>query len=212
MAPWIILIKKINRLHAAIGRNTGNERTHLGRDTGVEAEVPEAASVLDAIQIPAFLCRQTDLLVAAGATGKPVNVKKGQFLSPSDVAPLIAKVASTGNGNILVTERGSTFGYGNLVVDMRAIPAVADFGVPVVFDATHAVQLPGGLGSRSGGEREFAPVLARAAIAAGCHGVFMEVHPNPDTALCDGPNMIPLNQVEKLLRHLKRIFEVTHES
>ena len=147
-----------------------------------------AAEVLDVLQIPAFLCRQTDLLVAAGNTGKPVNVKKGQFLAPHDVGPLVQKVLDTGNRNIWLTERGASFGYNNLVVDMRSLIVMAQTGCPVVFDATHSVQLPGGLGQSSGGERRFVGTLARAAVAAGAHGVFLEVHPQPDKALCDGPN------------------------
>lgn len=167
-----------------------------------------AAEVLDVLQIPAFLCRQTDLLTAAGNTGKPVNVKKGQFLAPHDVGPLVQKVLDTGNQNIWLTERGSTFGYNNLVVDMRSMTVMAQTGCPVVFDATHSVQLPGGLGGSSGGDRRFVPPLARAAVAAGAHGVFLEVHPRPDKALCDGPNSLPLDSVENLLRQLKNIYQL----
>ncbi len=167
-----------------------------------------AAEVLDVLQIPAFLCRQTDLLVAAGNTGKPVNVKKGQFLAPHDVGPLVQKVLDTGNRNIWLTERGASFGYNNLVVDMRSLTVMAQTGCPVVFDATHSVQLPGGLGQSSGGERRFVGTLARAAVAAGAHGVFLEVHPQPDKALCDGPNTLPLDEVEGLLRQLKSIYQL----
>jgi 2-dehydro-3-deoxyphosphooctonate aldolase (KDO 8-P synthase) len=168
-------------------------------------DVEPAAEVLDVLQIPAFLCRQTDLLTAAGRSGKPVNVKKGQFLAPWDLRNVVDKIASTGNRRILLTERGASFGYNNLVVDFRSIPILQGTGCPVIFDATHSIQLPGGQGDRSGGQREFAPVLARAAVAAGADGVFMEVHPNPDEALCDGPNALPLDSLEPLLRQLKAI-------
>jgi len=164
-----------------------------------------AAQVLNVLQIPAFLCRQTDLLVAAGRTMKPVNVKKGQFMAPHDVGPILGKVRSTGNQQVWLTERGSSFGYNNLVVDMRSIAVMRSFGVPVVFDATHSVQLPGGLGTASGGDRAHAPALARAAVAAGADAVFMETHPDPDHALCDGPNSLPLNEIGPLLRQLKAI-------
>ncbi len=170
-------------------------------------EVGPASDVLDALQIPAFLSRQTDLIVAAGKTGKPVNIKKGQFLSPWEMGNAVEKFISTGNKNLLLTERGSSFGYNNLVVDMRAIPVMKSFGCPVIFDMTHSVQLPGGMGTASGGQREFAPVLARAAVAAGADGVFLETHPDPGKALCDGPNMIPLGEVEGLLTALKKIHE-----
>jgi len=168
-------------------------------------EVDKAAEVLDVIQIPAFLCRQTDLLLAAAGTGLPVNIKKGQFLSPAEMGQAINKVASRGNRNILLTERGTFFGYNNLVVDFRSIPIMGRFGFPVIFDATHSVQLPGGSGTSSGGQREFVTYLARAAVAAGASGVFMEVHPNPDSALCDGPNSLPLDRVRPLLALLKEI-------
>ena len=161
------------------------------------------AEVVDVLQIPAFLCRQTDLLVAAAATGRVVNVKKGQFLAPWDMANVVAKVTATGNLNVLVTERGASFGYNTLVSDMRALPILArTTGAPVIFDATHSVQQPGGKGTSSGGEREFVPVLARAAVAVGVAGVFIETHQDPDQALSDGPNMIPLKQLESLLRRL----------
>jgi 2-dehydro-3-deoxyphosphooctonate aldolase (KDO 8-P synthase) len=177
-------------------------------DVHAADEVAAAAEVLDVIQIPAFLCRQTDLLLAAAATGKPVNVKKGQFLAPWDVAQVVAKIASTGNRRVLLTERGVTFGYNNLVVDFRAIAILQQTGCPVVFDATHSVQLPGGAGQSSGGQREFAPLLARAAVAAGAEGVFMEVHPDPDRALCDGPNSLRLDMLPPLLAQLKAIREL----
>ena len=161
------------------------------------------AEVVDVLQIPAFLCRQTDLLVAAAATGRVVNVKKGQFLAPWDMANVVGKVTAAGNVNVLVTERGASFGYNTLVSDMRALPILArTTGAPVIFDATHSVQQPGGKGTSSGGEREFVPVLARAAVAVGVAGVFIETHQDPDQALSDGPNMIPLKQLESLLRRL----------
>ena len=165
------------------------------------------AEVADILQIPAFLCRQTDLLVAAAKTGKIVNIKKGQFLAPEQMKPLIKKVEDSGNSNILVTDRGTSFGYNNLVTDFRAIPIMQEFGYPVVFDATHSVQLPGANGSSSGGDRRFVPVLAKAAMAAGADVLFFEVHPEPDKALCDGPNMIPLDKAEELFKTCKNIFE-----
>ena len=162
----------------------------------------EAAQAVDVLQIPAFLCRQTDLLLAAGATGKVVNVKKGQFLAPWDMKNVAAKVTSTGNPNVMVTERGASFGYNTLVSDMRALPIMAQIGCPVVFDATHSVQQPGGQGTTSGGQREFVPVLARAAVAVGVAAVFMETHPDPDKAPSDGPNMVPMSQFEALVAEL----------
>ncbi len=168
-------------------------------------EAEEAAGVLDMVQIPAFLCRQTDLIIAAAKTGRPVNVKKGQFLAPADVRNIIDKVHSTGNNDLIITERGVTFGYNNLVVDMRSIPIMQGFGVPVVYDATHSVQLPGGQGTCSGGERAFIETLARAAVSAGCNAVFMEVHEDPDSAPCDGPNMLPL---ERFALVAKRLMEL----
>ena len=177
-------------------------------DVHAVTEVAAAAEVLDVIQIPAFLCRQTDLLLAVAATGKPVNVKKGQFLAPWDVANVVEKIVSSGNRRVLVTERGVMLGYNNLVVDFRAIPMVQQTGCPVVFDATHSVQLPGGAGQSSGGQRQFAPVLARAAVAAGADAVFMEVHPDPERALCDGPNSLRLEMLPPLLAQLKTIHEL----
>ena len=159
-----------------------------------------AAEAVDVIQIPAFLCRQTDLLVAAGETGAAVNVKKGQFLAPWDMKNVAAKIAGTGNTRILLTERGASFGYNTLVSDMRSLPVMAETGYPVVFDATHSVQQPGGLGNSSGGDRRFAPVLARAALAVGCAAVFMETHPDPDQAPSDGPNMVALRDMPDVLR------------
>ena len=160
------------------------------------------AEVVDILQIPAFLCRQTDLLLAAGETGKPINIKKGQFLAPWDMKNAAAKVASTGNEQILLCERGTSFGYNTLVVDMRALPIMARTGYPVVFDATHAVAQPGGLGDRSGGEREFAPVLARAAAAVGVAAMFIETHQDPDRAPCEGPTMLPLESLPAILEQL----------
>jgi 2-dehydro-3-deoxyphosphooctonate aldolase (KDO 8-P synthase) len=171
-------------------------------------EVEPASQVLDALQIPAFLCRQTDLILSASRTGKPVNIKKGQFLSPGDVKNIIHKFTSTGNQNLFITERGTFFGYNNLVVDFRGIPIMRSLGYPVIFDITHSLQLPGGQGSCSGGQREFAEPIARAAGAVGVDGLFMEVHPEPDKALCDGPNMIKLNDAEKVLSTVKVIDEL----
>ncbi len=161
-----------------------------------------AAEAVDLLQIPAFLCRQTDLLVAAAATGRPVNVKKGQFLAPWDMKNVVAKITDSGNPNVLVTERGASFGYNTLVSDMRSLPIMARNGAPVIFDATHSVQQPGGQGSSTGGEREFVPVLSRAAVAVGVAGVFIETHDNPAQAFSDGPNQVPLNRMEELLREL----------
>ena len=168
-------------------------------------EIEKAARVLDVIQIPAFLCRQTDLLVAAAGTGLPINIKKGQFLSPWDMERAVGKVRASGNHDLFLTERGTTFGYNNLIVDIRSIAVMKGFGFPVIFDATHSAQLPGGAGTRSGGQREFVGHLSRAAVAAGADGLFLEIHPNPDFALCDGPNSLPLNQVRPLLALLKEI-------
>jgi 2-dehydro-3-deoxyphosphooctonate aldolase (KDO 8-P synthase) len=164
-----------------------------------------AATSVDVLQIPAFLCRQTDLLVAAAHTGKPVNVKKGQFLAPWDMKNVVAKLIGAGNPNILVTERGVSFGYNTLISDMRALPILAEMGAPVIFDATHSVQQPGGQGTASGGERRFVPVLARAAVAVGVAGIFIETHPDPDRAPSDGPNMLPLASLEPLLKELIEI-------
>ena len=169
------------------------------------SEISEAARVLDILQIPAFLCRQTDLIVEAARSGKVVNIKKGQFLAPWDMANVVEKVLSAGNRNILITERGTMFGYNNLVVDFRGLMIMRQSGCPVIFDATHSVQLPGGAGGSSGGQREYAPVLARAAVAAGVDGIFFEVHPDPDRARCDGPNSLKINTVHQLLSRLKSI-------
>ncbi len=180
-------------------------------DIHLPEQAAAAGKILDLIQIPAFLARQTDIVVAAGETGKPVNVKKPQFASPRDLINVIEKIRSTGNTNILLTERGSCFGYNTLVVDMTSIPEMAKLGCPVIMDATHSVQRPGGLGTSTGGNREYIPVLARAAVAAGCDGVFMEVHPNPDKALCDGPSQFPLRAVEDLIKTLLRIQSAIRE-
>lgn len=168
------------------------------------AQCAPVAEAVDVLQIPAFLCRQTDLLLAAGHTGRAINVKKGQFLAPWDMRNVAAKIASTGNERILLTERGASFGYNTLVSDLRALPIMAQTGYPVVFDATHSVQQPGGQGTASGGQREFAPILARAALAVGCAALFIECHPDPDNAPSDGPNMIPLAQMPTLLARLQQ--------
>ncbi len=174
-------------------------------DIHLPAQAQEAAEVLDVIQLPAFLCRQTDLILAACNTGRPVNIKKGQFLSPADCRNIINKAKSTGNLDIAITERGTSFGYNNLVVDFRGFPIISGMDVPVIFDATHSIQLPGGAGASSSGERQFVPPLSKAAIAAGAHGLFMETHPEPDKALCDGPNSMPLDQMKALLTTLLKI-------
>ncbi len=207
---------KANRTSAASARGIGLDAAlpifaDLRAQTGlpVLTDVHEAeqcarvAEVVDILQIPAFLCRQTDLLVAAARTGRPINVKKGQFLAPWDMSNVIAKITAAGNRDVLVTERGASFGYNTLVSDMRALPILRrETGAPVIFDATHSVQQPGGQGSTSGGEREFVPVLARAAVAVGVAGVFIETHQDPDRAPSDGPNMVPLREMEQLLRTL----------
>jgi 2-dehydro-3-deoxyphosphooctonate aldolase (KDO 8-P synthase) len=174
-------------------------------DIHCQKEISSAAEVLDIIQIPAFLCRQTDIVVSVAKTGKVVNIKKGQFLAPWDISPIIKKVESAGNKNILITERGVSFGYNNLVSDLRSLKIMRDFGYPVIYDATHSLQLPGGKGNSSSGQREFVSGLSRAAAAFGCDGLFLEVHPDPDKALCDGPNMIDLKELDKLLSQVKKI-------
>lgn len=171
------------------------------------SEIEKAVEVLDVIQIPAFLSRQTDLILEAARTRLPLNIKKGQFLSPWDMQQVVLKATSTGNTNILLTERGTFFGYHNLVVDMRSIMVMKDFGYPVVFDATHGVQLPGGRGTSSGGQREFVAPLAKAAVAAGADGIFLEIHPDPDSALSDGPNSLPFEHVESLVAVLKKVHQ-----
>jgi len=174
-------------------------------------QVEAASAVLDVLQIPAFLCRQTDLLVAAAGSGRAINLKKGQFVAPWDMANAVNKIRASGNKNLMLCERGFALGYNNLVVDMRALPVMRSMGCPVIFDATHSVQLPGGAGTSSGGQREFIPPLARAAVAAGLDGIFMEVHPRPEKALCDGPNSMPLNRVESLLETLLKIHALVSE-
>ena len=185
----------------------------IGRDFSVPVmsdvhavgEVSEASDALDAVQIPAFLCRQTDLLIEAGSCGKPVNIKKGQFMAPWDMVNAVEKVMSTGNSQVLLTERGACFGYNNLVVDMRSLHVMRETGCPVVFDGTHSVQLPGGQGKSSGRQREYVPLLSRAAVAAGCDALFLEVHDNPDAARCDGPNMLALARLRPLLLAVREI-------
>jgi len=207
---------KANRTSGSAARGVGlaqalpifaEIRSSLGlpvlTDVHEAAQCAEAAQAVDILQIPAFLCRQTDLLLAAAATGKVVNVKKGQFLAPWEMANVVAKITGGGNPNVLVTERGASFGYNTLVSDMRALPIMAETtGAPVIFDATHSVQQPGGKGTSSGGQREFVPVLARAAVAVGVAGVFIETHPDPDHAPSDGPNMVPLREFEGLIKTL----------
>ncbi len=206
---------KANRTSASAARGIGIDaglailsdvRAATGMPVLTDVHAPDqcaiAAQAVDVLQIPAFLCRQTDLLLAAGETGRAINVKKGQFLAPWDMANVAAKIASTGNDNILLCERGVSFGYNTLVSDMRSLPIMARTGSPVVFDATHSVQQPGGQGTSSGGQREFAPILARAALAVGVAAVFIETHPDPDKAPSDGPNMIPLREMEALITRL----------
>ena len=184
-------------------------RKEVGLPVLTDVHTAEQCSMVkdyvDVLQIPAFLCRQTDLLIAAAKTGKIINVKKGQFLAPWDMANVIKKIEESGNKNILITERGASFGYNTLVSDMRALPIMSKFGFPIVFDATHSVQQPGGIGENSGGQREFVPYLARAAIAVGVGAIFMETHEDPDNAPSDGPNMVPLNEVKALLKKLTEI-------
>lgn len=175
-------------------------------------QIPAAAQVLDMLQIPAFLSRQTDLLVAAGETGKPVNVKKGQFLAPWDIQHGIGKIESTGNEDILLTERGASFGYNNLVTDMRSLVIMRETGYPVIFDATHSVQLPGGAGGSSAGQRQYVGALSRAAVATGIDGLFWEVHENPEAALCDGPNSLPLDQLKPMLQQILAIDAIVKDS
>lgn len=177
-------------------------------DVHCREQVEQASSILDIIQIPAFLSRQTDLLITVAKTQKPINIKKGQFLAPWDIKNVIEKVISTGNKNIIITERGSSFGYNNLVSDMRALKILSEYGYPVIFDATHSVQLPGAAGASSAGQRQFVSALSRAAVAVGCAGLFLEVHPRPEKALSDGPNMIDFDELERLLREIKSIDKI----
>ena len=216
---------KANRTSANAARGIGMDeglaimarvRDELGCPVLSDVHLPEqcapAAEALDVLQIPAFLCRQTDLLLAAAATGAVVNIKKGQFLAPWDRAHVAAKVTGAGNARVMLTERGTSFGYNTLVSDMRALPEMAKLGHPVIFDATHSVQQPGGLGGSSGGQREFVPVLARAAVAVGVEGLFMEAHEDPDNAPSDGPNMVPLDAMEGVLSRLQRIDTARREA
>jgi 2-dehydro-3-deoxyphosphooctonate aldolase (KDO 8-P synthase) len=216
---------KANRTSAGSARGLGLKESlpifaELRETTGLpivtDVHEPEqcavAAEVVDVLQIPAFLCRQTDLLLAAARTGKPVNIKKGQFLAPSDMRHVVAKVVGAGNPDVLITERGVSFGYNTLISDMRALPILAETGAPVIFDATHSVQQPGGQGMSSGGERRFVAVLARAAVAVGVAGVFIETHQDPDHAPSDGPNMVPLKQLEPLLSELMDIDRLVKRS
>ena len=209
---------KANRTSGSAGRGIGLKqalpifaeiRSSFGlpvlTDVHEPAQCAEAAQAVDVLQIPAFLCRQTDLLVAAAATGKAINVKKGQFLAPWDIQHAVHKLEAGGNHNILLTERGTSFGYNTLVVDFRSLPQMREFGYPIVFDATHSVQMPGGQGATSGGQRQFVPYLARAATAVGVDALFMEIHETPDQALSDGPNMVPLAQLEALLQQVLSI-------
>jgi 2-dehydro-3-deoxyphosphooctonate aldolase (KDO 8-P synthase) len=216
---------KANRTSAGAQRGIGLEaalpifaeirdtlRLPVLTDVHDAAQCAAVAQAVDVLQIPAFLCRQTDLLLAVAATGKVVNVKKGQFLAPWDMANVVAKITGAGNANVLVTERGASFGYNTLVSDMRSLPIMArTTGAPVIFDATHSVQQPGGKGTSSGGEREFVPVLARAAVAVGVAGVFIETHPDPDHAPSDGPNMVPLKDFEALVKNLMAFDAVAKE-
>src|SRR6201987_2171273 len=208
---------KANRTSASSARGLGIDkalavfadlREQLGISVLTDVHEPSqcgvVAEAVDVLQIPAFLCRQTDLLIAAAKTGRAVNVKKGQFLAPWDMANVVEKISGAGNANVLVTERGASFGYNALVSDMRALPVLARTGAPVIFDATHSVQQPGGQGTSSGGERDYVPVLARAAVAVGVAGVFIETHQDPDRAPSDGPNMIPLNDLAPLLERLRQ--------
>lgn len=213
---------KANRTSGATFRGPGMDqglailarvRAQIGvpvlTDIHTDAQVGEAAGVVDILQIPAFLCRQTDLINAAVKTGRIVNIKKGQFLSPNEMGQVLEKARQAGGRKLLATERGTTFGYNNLVADMRSVPIMKRFGCPVIFDATHSVQLPGAGGNQSSGQREFAPVLARCALAAGANGLFIETHPDPDRALSDGPNMLPLAQMPGLLKSFLKFFEAS---
>ena len=176
-------------------------------DIHTEEQATKAGEIVDILQVPAFLCRQTDIVVAAAKTGKIVNLKKGQFLSPAEMGQVVSKVSGIGNNKIVLTERGTSFGYNNLVADMRSIPIMKSLGYPVVFDATHSVQLPGGGGDRSSGQGEFAPILAKSALAAGANGLFIETHPEPAKSPSDGPNMIPLGQMNRTLKSMLRVFK-----
>jgi 2-dehydro-3-deoxyphosphooctonate aldolase (KDO 8-P synthase) len=216
---------KANRSSVKSGRGIGLDKAlpifaELREKTGLpiitdiheREQCARVAEVVDILQIPAFLCRQTDLLLAAGSTGKPINVKKGQFLAPWDMKNVVTKIASTGNDKVMLCERGVSFGYNTLVTDMRAFPILAETGCPVVFDATHSVQQPGGQGDRAGGQREFVPVLARAAVAVGIAALFIETHPDPDKAPCDGPSMTPFKQLPELIETLMEFDRIRKNS
>lgn len=190
-----------------LGRIRAEFSVPVVSDVHLPSEAAIAAEVLDVLQIPAFLCRQTDILKAASATGKVINLKKGQFVSPWDMENAVSKIRGSGSSEVMLVERGSSYGYNNLVVDMRSLPVMRSFNCPVIFDATHSVQLPGGAGGSSGGQREFVAPLTRAAIAAGIDGLFMEIHPQPEQALCDGPNSMPLDDMEEFLRRMLRVRE-----
>ncbi len=200
-------LKRGLELLAAVKKDLG---IPIVTDIHLPEEAEEVAQVADILQIPAFLCRQTDILIAAAKTGKIVNIKKGQFLAPNQIKSIANKVIESGNDQILITERGTTFGYNNLITDMRSIKIIQDLGYPTFFDATHSVQLPGGHGDSSSGEREFVPILANAAVAAGAKGLFFEVHPNPTEAMCDGDNMIPLTEAESVFSICNQIFKVVN--
>lgn len=191
-----------------LGKVKKEFKVPITSDIHCRGEIAEASEILDMLQIPALLSRQTDFIVASAKTKKPINVKKGQFLSPQDMRNIVSKIEITGNRSIILTERGTSFGYNNLVVDMRSLPYLRQLGYPVVFDATHSVQLPGGSGKSSSGQREFIPFLAKSAVGCGCDGIFMEVHVHPDNALCDGPNMLAIKDLPFLLEELIAISEV----
>jgi len=201
-------LKEGLRILAKVRKNLG---VPILSDVHQISEVNEAEKVLDIIQIPAFLCRQTDLIVKAARTGKPINIKKGQFLSPYEIEPITKKITTCNNSHILLTERGTSFGYNNLVVDMRSLVIMRRFGFPIIFDATHSVQLPGGEGTASGGERKFIPYLTMAATAVGVDGLYLEVHDNPEEALCDGPNSLKISELAPLLKKIKKMSTISEK-
>ena len=201
-------LKEGLRILAKVKKNLG---VPILSDVHQLSEINQAEKVLDIIQIPAFLCRQTDLIVKAARTGKPINIKKGQFLSPYEIGPITKKITTCNNPHILLTERGTSFGYNNLVVDMRSLVIMRRFGFPIIFDATHSVQLPGGEGTASGGEREFIPYLTMAATAVGVDGLYLEVHDNPEKALCDGPNSLKISELAPLLKKIKKISTISEK-
>jgi 3-deoxy-8-phosphooctulonate synthase len=201
-------LKEGLRILAKVKKNLG---VPILSDVHQLSEINQAEKVLDIIQIPAFLCRQTDLIVKAARTGKPINIKKGQFLSPYEIKPITKKITTCNNPHILLTERGTSFGYNNLVVDMRSLVIMRRFGFPIIFDATHSVQLPGGKGIASGGEREFIPYLTMAATAVGVDGLYLEVHDNPEEALCDGPNSLKISEIAPLLKKIKKMSTISEK-